>query len=88
MRVGWPNSHALLLFRTSHQSATSQGPACLPACLALSPPLLSLQPQLPPTPPTTPVDFYCTVDKVKGQAGEDRVVITFNGKASRLWGTG
>jgi cyanate lyase len=26
------------------------------------------------------IDFYCKVDKIKGVAGEDRVVITFNGK--------
>lgn len=26
------------------------------------------------------IDFYLTVDKVKGSQGEDRVVITFNGK--------
>lgn len=26
------------------------------------------------------IDFYCTVDKVQGKHGENRVVITFNGK--------
>ncbi|KAL4440026.1 hypothetical protein ABPG75_003027 [Micractinium tetrahymenae] len=26
------------------------------------------------------IDFYCTVDKVQGKQGENRVVITFNGK--------
>ena len=26
------------------------------------------------------IDFYVDVDKVKGPAGEQRVVITFNGK--------
>eukprot|EP00270_Netrium_digitus_P020442 TRINITY_DN8435_c0_g1_i6.p3 TRINITY_DN8435_c0_g1~~TRINITY_DN8435_c0_g1_i6.p3 ORF type:complete len:179 (+),score=46.10 TRINITY_DN8435_c0_g1_i6:825-1361(+) len=26
------------------------------------------------------IDFYCTLDKAKGVHGEDRVVITFNGK--------
>lgn len=26
------------------------------------------------------IDFYLTVDKIKGSQGEDRVVITFNGK--------
>ncbi|CAM9756824.1 unnamed protein product, partial [Sphacelaria rigidula] len=26
------------------------------------------------------IDFYVTVDKIKGSQGEDRVVITFNGK--------
>ncbi|PRW33314.1 cyanate hydratase [Chlorella sorokiniana] len=26
------------------------------------------------------IDFYCTVDKIKGKHGEDRAVITFNGK--------
>eukprot|EP00903_Cladosiphon_okamuranus_P016232 g14975.t1 len=26
------------------------------------------------------IDFYFTVDKIKGSQGEDRVVITFNGK--------
>lgn len=26
------------------------------------------------------IDMYCTVDKVKGKHGEDRVVITMNGK--------
>jgi hypothetical protein len=26
------------------------------------------------------IDFFVTVDKVKGAAGEQRVVITFNGK--------
>ena len=26
------------------------------------------------------IDFYCTVDKVKGADGKDRAVITFDGK--------
>ncbi|RAL54543.1 unnamed protein product [Cuscuta campestris] len=26
------------------------------------------------------IDFYCSVDKVKGVDGKDRVVVTFNGK--------
>lgn len=26
------------------------------------------------------IDFYCSVDKVKGVDGKDRVVITFDGK--------
>jgi cyanate lyase len=26
------------------------------------------------------VGFYCTVEKVKGNDGEDRVVVVFNGK--------
>ncbi|KAG6556732.1 hypothetical protein Mapa_001675 [Marchantia paleacea] len=26
------------------------------------------------------IGFYCTVDKMKGKEGEDRVVVTFNGK--------
>jgi hypothetical protein len=26
------------------------------------------------------IDFYCSVDKVKGADGKDRVVVTFDGK--------
>lgn len=26
------------------------------------------------------IDFYCSVDKVKGVDGKDRVVVTFDGK--------
>ena len=26
------------------------------------------------------IDFYCSVDKVKGVDGKDRVVLTFDGK--------
>lgn len=26
------------------------------------------------------IDFYCSVDKVKGMDGKDRAVITFDGK--------
>ncbi|KAH9681869.1 Cyanate hydratase [Citrus sinensis] len=29
---------------------------------------------------TSAIDFYCSVDKVKGVDGKDRVVITFDGK--------
>ncbi len=34
------------------------------------------------------IDFLCTVDRVKGAGGEDRVVITFNGEPLlvRLYG--
>lgn len=28
------------------------------------------------------IDFYCDVEKMKGVGGEERVVITFNGKVS------
>jgi cyanate lyase len=28
------------------------------------------------------IDFYVNVEKVKGQHGEDRVLLTFNGKTS------
>lgn len=30
------------------------------------------------------IDFYCTVDKIKGKHGEDRAVITFNGRFTTL----
>lgn len=33
-----------------------------------------------PLPLPAAIDFYCTVDKVQGKQGENRVVITFNGK--------
>ena len=26
------------------------------------------------------IDFFCTVDKIKGKKGEERVVVTFNGE--------
>lgn len=34
------------------------------------------------------IDFFVTVDKVKGVTGEDRVVVTFNGKVSGRGATG
>ncbi|KAK6914131.1 Cyanate lyase, C-terminal, partial [Dillenia turbinata] len=29
---------------------------------------------------TSAIDFYCSIDKVKGVDGKDRVVVTFDGK--------
>lgn len=47
---------------------------CTPPCHGPSMPLPA------PTPAPAAIDFYCTVDKVKGKHGEDRAVITFNGE--------
>ncbi|XP_058010324.1 cyanate hydratase isoform X3 [Hevea brasiliensis] len=47
------------------------------------PPLRSYDPNLIQEPTVysmSAIDFYCSVDKVKGLDGNDRVVLTFNGK--------
>ncbi|XP_064945057.1 cyanate hydratase-like isoform X2 [Musa acuminata AAA Group] len=49
----------------------------------MAPPFRSFRPDLVHEPAVyrmSAIDFYCSVDKVKGVDGKDRVVVTFDGK--------
>ncbi|GJM84779.1 hypothetical protein PR202_ga00484 [Eleusine coracana subsp. coracana] len=90
--TGLTNVYVAQLLRRQAQLKPETAPAlraALPALtdelvdLMMQPPFRSYHPDIVHEPAVysmSAIDFYCSVDKVKGADGKDRVVVTFDGK--------